>query len=74
MAGTVDGGKKAAKTNIETYGKDWFKRIGAMGGRKSGTGGFYYLKQMGDTEKIVAAGRVGGSRSKRGKLDDTTEN
>lgn len=33
MAGTVEGGKKAAKTNQEKHGKDFNKRIGAKGGK-----------------------------------------
>lgn len=33
MAGTQQGGKQAAKTNKELYGSDFYKRIGAIGGR-----------------------------------------
>lgn len=40
MAGTVSGGKAAAETNKRIYGKDFYARIGAMGGKKGHTGGF----------------------------------
>lgn len=40
MAGTKAGGLKAARTNKELHGKDFYKRIGAMGGRNGHTGGF----------------------------------
>lgn len=30
MAGTVEGGRKARKTNYERHGKDFYARIGAM--------------------------------------------
>ena len=32
MAGSKEGGIKAAKTNIEKYGKDFYKNIGRIGG------------------------------------------
>ena len=40
MAGTKAGGLKARATNYQRYGKDHYRRIGAIGGRKSNTGGF----------------------------------
>lgn len=40
MAGTKDGGKAAAETNKIRYGKDFYARIGAIGGKKGNTGGF----------------------------------
>lgn len=40
MAGTIIGGKKAARTNKELHGKDFYKRIGAIGGRNGHIGGF----------------------------------
>lgn len=44
MSGTITGGKQAAQTNKERYGEDWYKRIGAIGGKKGTTGGFAYAK------------------------------
>ncbi len=35
MAATVEGGKRAAKTNKERYGKDFYKINGAKGGSKT---------------------------------------
>ena len=34
MAGTKDGGREAANTNRKRYGKDFYARIGAMGGKR----------------------------------------
>jgi|SRR4051794_26884603 hypothetical protein len=64
MAGTVDGGKAAAKTNIEKYGKDFYRRIGAIGGRKGRTGGFFANRELART-----AGAKGGRISRRTKSD-----
>jgi hypothetical protein len=30
MAGTIEGGRKAAKTNLDKYGKSFYQEIGAM--------------------------------------------
>lgn len=68
MAGTKLGGLKAAETAKSKYGKDHFARIGALGGVKSGKGGFWYRKHiLGDTDFIREAGRKGGRISKRTK-------
>lgn len=32
MAGTVEGGKKTAATNLKKYGKDYYSKIGTKGG------------------------------------------
>lgn len=61
MAGTVLGGKKAAKTNMKKD-PDFYKRIGAMGGKKGKTGGFYANREL-----AREAGRKGGTISRRGK-------
>lgn len=70
MAGNKAGGKKAAKTNIERHGEDFYKVIGAKGGSHSSTGGFYSDKVGEDgltgRERAVIAGRKGGLKSKRG--------
>lgn len=66
MPGTAIGGQHAATTNKAKYGDDFYKRIGANGGKASGTGGFSYLKRTGQLEKIQAAGRKGGHISRRG--------
>jgi len=61
MAGTKEGGEKAAKTNLKKYGPDFYQKIGAKGGKASTTGGF-----AGDRELARIAGRKGGLKSKRG--------
>lgn len=62
MAGTVEGGKKAARTNQEKHGKDFYKRIGAKGGKAGNTGGFAANREL-----ASIAGKIGGAISKRGK-------
>jgi len=62
VAGTVDGGLKARETNKRLYGKDFYARIGKIGGKKGHTGGFYANRELAKT-----AGAIGGAISKRGK-------
>jgi|GEM_PF-173035 len=66
MPGTVEGGKLAAKQNQLRHGKDFYARIGAMGGRKGHTGGFAANREL-----ARAAGRKGGLISRRGKAINT---
>ena len=61
MAGTAQGGKKAASTNKAKYGKDFYARIGQMGGKVGRTGGFYANREL-----ARKAGRIGGRISRRG--------
>lgn len=66
MPGTLYGGRKAAETNKEKYGKDFYREIGAKGGRASRKGGFA-------ANRVLArlAGAAGGRKSKRGvKMSD----
>ena len=63
MSGTKEGGIKARKTNYERNGQDFYKRIGAIGGRVSGIKKGFAL----NPELAVKAGRKGGRISKRGK-------
>lgn len=71
MSGTVEGGLKATKTVKKRHGKDFYKKIGAMGGVISRTGGFGSYKVGSDgltgVERARLAGSKGGSVSKRGK-------
>lgn len=62
MAGSKAGGLKAAKTNKERYGDDWYARIGRKGGQNGHTGGF-----ASNPELAKIAGAKGGRISKRGK-------
>ena len=62
MAGTRDGGAAAAKTNKAKYGSDFYAKIGAMGGKKGRTGGFYANREL-----ARIAGARGGKISRRTK-------
>lgn len=61
MAGTKEGGKHAAATNKKKYGPDFYAKIGAKGGRKGRTGGFFANREL-----ARVAGSVGGQISRRG--------
>lgn len=69
MAGTSVGGLKAAKVNKDRD-PDFYRRIGAMGGRNGHTGGFASDKVGSDgltgKERARIVGRRGGTISKRG--------
>lgn len=62
MAGTKMGGKAAASTNKTKYGSDFYSKIGAMGGKKGKTGGFYANREL-----ARVAGAKGGRISRRTK-------
>ena len=62
MAGTVKGGKAAAATNKKRHGADFYAKIGAKGGVKGKTGGFFA-----NLELSREAGRKGGRISRRTK-------
>lgn len=60
MAGTRAGGLKARDTNLKKYGRGFYRKIGAMGGRIGTTGGFWA-----DRELARRVGAIGGRISKR---------
>jgi hypothetical protein len=62
MAGTKAGGQAAADTNKKKYGADFYARIGAAGGKKGRTGGFYANRDL-----ARKAGAKGGKISRRNK-------
>ena len=62
MAGTKAGGIKAAETNKARRGADFYARIGAEGGRKGRTGGFFANRKL-----AREAGQKGGRISRRTK-------
>lgn len=69
MSGTKAGGLKAAATCKKMFGKDFYKNIGAKGGRNGHTGGFASNPAL-----AAVAGSRGGKNSRRGwKLIDQTE-
>lgn len=61
MVGTKVGGMKAAKTNLEKHGADFYKIIGKKGGQNGHTGGFAANRAL-----AIIAGRKGGRISRRG--------
>jgi hypothetical protein len=61
MSGTLAGGKKAAVTNKAKHGENFYKIIGAKGGRNGHTGGF-----AANPELAKIAGAKGGKKSRRG--------
>lgn len=69
MAGTIEGGKKAAATNIAKYGKDFYRRMGQKGGRNGHTGGFASdvigADGLTGKERAKIAGAKGGKKSSR---------
>ena len=71
MAGNRKGGLKAAKENKKRHGKNFYKIIGAKGGKASTKGGFAsdIVGKDGLTGKQRAqiVGAVGGAKSRRGK-------
>ena len=60
MSGTREGGIKTAKTNRKVYGKNFYKEIGAKGGKAKGLKGFALNKEL-----ARKAGAKGGSKSVR---------
>jgi general stress protein YciG len=64
MAGTQSGGRKAAATNKQRYGLNFYEQIGRKGGKISRGGGFATNRSL-----AVKAGRKGGKASRRKKAD-----
>ena len=61
MSGTKIGGMKAKLTNQKQFGEDFYKKIGSLGGRKTG------VKKGFAANPALAkmAGSIGGKKSKR---------
>jgi general stress protein YciG len=62
MAGTKAGGRAAAATNKAKYGSDFYSKIGAKGGKRGRTGGFFANREL-----ARLAGAKGGRISRRTK-------
>lgn len=61
MSGTKAGGLKAAQTNRQKYGKEFYSQIGRKGGQNGHTGGFAANPAL-----ARIAGAKGGRISRRG--------
>lgn len=77
MPGTKAGAKRAAETNKKRYGKDFYRNIGRIGGKKNpGTGGFACKVRGADgltgPERASLVGAIGGSISRRGPVKNKT--
>ena len=68
MAGTKEGGKKAAQTNKARHGKDFYASIGQKGGKNGHTGGFAANREL-----ARIAGKKGGQISRRKKVTVSAE-
>lgn len=72
---------KAKKANLEKYGPDFYKRIGAKGGANGkgpGYKGGFASDEVGEDgltgkQRAKLAGAVGGKRSRRGPAKDDIE-
>lgn len=62
MAGTLTGGKKAAKTNKSVYGENFYKLIGQKGGKRKVPKGFALNREL-----AQEAGRLGGLVSRKNR-------
>src|SRR5437588_2155390 len=62
VSGTAIGGKAAARTNKDKYGENFYRLIGAEGGRKGHTGGYHANREL-----ARICGTIGGRMSRRGK-------
>ncbi|HVE80994.1 MAG TPA: KGG domain-containing protein [Candidatus Dormibacteraeota bacterium] len=65
MPGTPAGGRKAAATNKQRYGMNFYMTIGRKGGQISRGGGFAH-----NPELARVAGRKGGQASRRRKSNE----
>lgn len=72
---------KAKKANLEKYGPDFYKRIGAKGGSNGkgpGYKGGFASNEVGEDgltgkQRAKLAGAIGGKRSRRGPAKDDIE-
>jgi len=74
MSGTITGGKKAAQTNKEKYGKEFYANIALKAqesweknGRKPRGFAVASTYPLSDPRHPANCGRIGGTISKRGK-------
>lgn len=69
MAGTTEGGKKAAKTNKKRYGKAFYSKIGREGGKRHNPNSGFGSRQIDENgldgpARASFYGRMGGSKNK----------
>ena len=73
MAGTIEGGRKAAETNKERYGDEFYQTIGSYGGQSGDPSKKGFASQiigrdgMTGRERAREAGSRGGRNSRRSR-------
>ena len=67
MAGTARGGKRAAQTNKERHGEDFYQRIGKLSNAGWEKNGRKPRGFAANPELARVAGRRGGLKSRRGE-------
>ena len=67
MAGTARGGKRAAQTNKERHGEDFYQRIGKLSNASWEKNGRKPRGFAANHERARAAGRKGGLKSRKGE-------
>ena len=67
MAGTSQGGKRAAQTNKERHGEDFYQRIGKLSNASWEKNGRMPRGFAANPELARAAGRKGRSKSRKGE-------
>jgi hypothetical protein len=65
MSGNVEGGLKAAQKNKARHGSDFYKRIGAVGGRNGTGGGFAVMDKARHKDLSAKGGRLGKPNTRR---------
>ena len=67
MAGSKSGGKRAAQTNKERHGEDFYQRIGKLSNASWEKNGRKPRGFAANRELARAAGRKGGFKSRKGE-------
>ena len=67
MPGTPQGGKRAAQTNKERHGEDFYQKIGKLSNASWEKNGRKPRGFAANPELARAAGRKGGLKSRKGK-------
>lgn len=66
MAGSKEGGIKAAQTNKERYGDSFYAKLGSKGGSAKVSKGFAKM----DIDRVKECGRIGGRLGKRKRASE----
>ena len=64
---TPEGAAKARATLIDKYGEDYFKNIGAKGGKLGNTGGFHHMAKH-NPEMFMEISQKGGQKAKETRI------